>query len=572
MIHRERLLPVIALLLLSPAGFGEARAAGAGDRLATVNGEDITVEDLNRELAAFGAVFRKGGEEALPSPDGLLRRLIQNRLLEQEGYRIGADSLPAVRNQVRELRRHKGMMALLDSVSNGVAEPTEAELDSFTNVSNIMNRVSHILVTEKEEARALRESLETGVSFGDLAARHSLDSTSAKKMGDLGWAREGRFVPEFEEAVRSLEPGGTAGPVKTQFGWHLVRLVDRREENLGTSEEMRGAIKEAIMKDRVMFAVRSFTESVREKYGMVVDDSLLASLDYGSEDPKVQEYLRTSEDTLAHSPIGFLTVKGLTKSILYVYFHGLAGKPNANEVRDKMFEEYFSEALLSYEASVLGFLSRDDILRHARALERGLLREEVLRLILGVPFEPEEKEVEEFYSAHSEAFMPKPRIKVSSVLLADLSSAAAFREMVEKGAKLKWLSERAEGVVEVGPPSFSGWIEPSLFDETDAADMNVVGPVETEGGFVVGVVDAVERVSTPPLAECRHQVLREMRNRRNQELIKVALERLEGASETKIAPGAEEVIAERIRAWVPESGVGGGAETPASSANTGSGG
>lgn len=562
-------VPSLCLLLFI---FGASGAVAGSDRLATVNGEAITVEDLDREIASFAPQLRDAGPENLPEAGGILKRMIQNRLLEQEGYRIGADSLPLIRNQVLEFRRHKGMMALLDSVSATVSEPTEEELDSLTNVSNVMNLVSHILVAEEGEARALLDSLKVGSSFEELASRHSLDSVSAKKMGDLGWAREGRYVPEFEKALADLDAGGTGGPVKSEFGWHLIRLVERREENLGTSEEMREAIKKAIMKERVMYGIRSFTESVREKYGMEVNDSLLASLDYGAEDAEVQRYLRTSEDTLAHSPIGFLTVKGLTKSILYVYFHGLAGKPDAKQIRDQMFEEYFSEALLSYEASVLGFSSRKEIQGRARSLERGLLREEVLKLILDVPFEPEEKEVEEFYAAHAEEFKPKPRIKVSSVLIGDAPSAVEFREKLERGAKLKWLSERAKGVVEIDPPAFSGWLEPGVFGEKDAVDMNVVGPMQTEGGFVVGTVDAVERVQVPSLEECRRQVLRAMRNRRSQGTIQGALERLEAASEVEIAPGAEERIAERVRSWVPETKAEEGAPAPVSNANAGSGG
>lgn len=557
-------------LFIAAAPFvaGPARAVQPGDLLATVNGDSIIIADLDAEMGAYRAAVAKGGASTVPEAGAVLRRLVQNRLLEQEGYRIGADSMVVVRNQVKELIRHKGMMALLDSVSAGVPMPDSASIDSLVNVSNRMNRVSHILVKDESFARALQDSLRRGVSFEDLAARYSIDSTSAVKNGDLGWAREGLYVPEFEATIESLDVGETAGPVKTKFGWHLVRLADRRVENLGRSEEMTKAVTDALMQERVMGTVRVYIESLREKYGMVVNESLLTSLDYGSEAPDVQNYLRTSNDVLASSPIGRLTVSGLTKDILYVYFHGLAGKPDAAAVRDKMFEEYFAEALLSHEARVHGFGERAEIRRQAELLERNLLREQVLKLILDVPFDPSEDEVRALYEANQTLFTPKPRIKIQSAVLADEASAREFKANLEKGAKLKWLAERASGVIAVDPEEFSGWVEPSLFGEADALTAEYVGPIPAQGGFVVGVVDAVERVQTPPLDECRPAVLRELRRRRNQEMIGDALDRLEKASTVKIGPKAESMVAERIRSWVPEATSGTG--DPASPPDNGS--
>ena len=103
-------------------------AAEADDSqvLATVDGESITMADLNLTLAAIGNP--KGQSRTTLSPETVLRRLIQNRLLEQEGYRIQANERREVKTQVRELVEHKAMITLMDSVQASVKKPDPAPL------------------------------------------------------------------------------------------------------------------------------------------------------------------------------------------------------------------------------------------------------------------------------------------------------------------------------------------------------------------------------------------------------------------------------------------------------------
>ncbi len=86
---------------------------------------------------------------------------------------------------------------------------------------------AHILVKTESQARDLLNKVNTGESFGDLAKRFS-DCPSGKKGGDLGWFGRGQMVKEFEDACFSGEKGQTVGPVKTQFGYHLIKILEQR--------------------------------------------------------------------------------------------------------------------------------------------------------------------------------------------------------------------------------------------------------------------------------------------------------------------------------------------------------
>jgi peptidyl-prolyl cis-trans isomerase D len=95
----------------------------------------------------------------------------------------------------------------------------------------------------RAEAEALLERLRGGADFADLARQHSEDQGSAEKGGDLGWFPRGRMVPEFEEAVFSMEPGELAGPVRTNYGFHVIRLEEVREAGVQPLEDVRDQIR-----------------------------------------------------------------------------------------------------------------------------------------------------------------------------------------------------------------------------------------------------------------------------------------------------------------------------------------
>jgi len=86
---------------------------------------------------------------------------------------------------------------------------------------------SHILVATEKEAKDLLAKINAGKSFGDMAKQWS-KCPSGKKGGDLGWFGKGQMVPEFEKAAFEGEKGKIYGPVKTQFGWHLIKINDQK--------------------------------------------------------------------------------------------------------------------------------------------------------------------------------------------------------------------------------------------------------------------------------------------------------------------------------------------------------
>jgi parvulin-like peptidyl-prolyl isomerase len=97
-------------------------------------------------------------------------------------------------------------------------------------------RARHILVETEEEANEVTERLAAGEEFADLAAELSLDSGSAVDGGDLGFVPRGRFVDAFDEVVFTLSVGEISEPVQTQFGWHIIEVLEREERDLSAAD------------------------------------------------------------------------------------------------------------------------------------------------------------------------------------------------------------------------------------------------------------------------------------------------------------------------------------------------
>jgi len=107
-----------------------------------------------------------------------------------------------------------------------------------------MVRASHILVNDEETAKKLKQEIENGADFAEIAQQHSI-CPSKENGGDLGEFRKGVMVKEFEDAAFSLQVGQVSEPVKTQFGWHLIQVLDRRDYD-STEEFKRSRARQMI--------------------------------------------------------------------------------------------------------------------------------------------------------------------------------------------------------------------------------------------------------------------------------------------------------------------------------------
>lgn len=256
-------------------------------------GAQVTDRDVRAELQRVPPEARAAAVAKPSTMQAILKTLMVRRLLAQEAQTNGLTASPDIQallkiNEERVLSDAR--MLQIDAAG----EPDEAALDAYARNKYqaeakrfdvpAQTHARHILITgEGEESKAQAEKLlgeiKNGADFEALAKEHSQDPGSGKKGGDLGFFAEGRMVPEFDAALKELnKPGEVSAPVKTQFGWHLIQLVERRPAGKRPYEEVRADLhREA--RNRILSEKRVAKSSALLEGAEYKDEAIKAFVD-----------------------------------------------------------------------------------------------------------------------------------------------------------------------------------------------------------------------------------------------------------------------------------------------------
>jgi peptidyl-prolyl cis-trans isomerase C len=224
----HRLLAAAAALFLLLGG----SVANAEDKvIAKVNGKTITEADMRLAEAEIGSDL--GSLPPATRRRVLVEFLIENQLFADaaEGQKLASGAAFNERMQYwrrRSLRDSYFDTTVKDTVSDADARKFyDAQIGGKTGEEEV--RARHILVESKEKAREVFEKLAHGSDFAALAKEYSKDPGSKDQGGELGFFARGQMVPQFEEAAFKLQKGEVSEPFQSQFGWHIVRVDERRQ-------------------------------------------------------------------------------------------------------------------------------------------------------------------------------------------------------------------------------------------------------------------------------------------------------------------------------------------------------
>jgi len=261
----------LAIGLIS-AGCGKK---GTGDKvLANVSNKAITTKDFERRIARLPAYYRDIADK---NKKRFLDEYVMETIFYEEAVRKGIDRDREVKDILEEAKKKILITKLLKNevddkiqISDGeVTQFYEDHKDDFKTPE--LWRASHILVATEEEARAVQAELAGGASFEELARARSTDAT-ASRGGDVGYFRMGQLVPEFENACLKLKVGETSDIVRTQFGYHIIKLTDRKEPGVETLDRVRRAIEEELRKRKRADQFDLFMAGLKERYNVRVDE------------------------------------------------------------------------------------------------------------------------------------------------------------------------------------------------------------------------------------------------------------------------------------------------------------
>jgi len=242
--------------------------AAAAQNIAIVNGKAVPksrVDTLLQQAARSGQQLPPGADQQ--ARDQVVLREIFAQEAEKRGIAASADykaQMELARQSIliRELfEEYRKKNAVTDDAA-------KVEYDKFkAQASGTEYRARHILVEKEDEARGLIAQIKGGAKFEDLAKKHSKDPGSGERGGDLDFAKPDSYVPEFSQALIKLKAGEmTNEPVKSQFGFHIIKLEETREAQFPGFDEVKGQIKQRLEQAKLQEYQESLRKSAKTDY------------------------------------------------------------------------------------------------------------------------------------------------------------------------------------------------------------------------------------------------------------------------------------------------------------------
>ena len=264
MFPKKRSFVAPAILALAAFGTNSNPSFAQDDKVvAKVNGTTITEADMRFANAEIGAQLGDIPENV--KRRALAEYLIDNALFAEAAIaaKIAAD--PAFEEQMQYVRRRLLREQYFEKQLKGAISEADAKKIYDQRVAQLKseNEVAarHILVDNEEKAKEILAKIKAGGDFAALAKENSTDTGSKEQGGFLGYFGRGQMVPEFEKAAFTMIKGQVSEPVKTNFGWHIIKLEDRRRKPPPSFNE----VKETILNSLAVLKAQEVVGALRKK-------------------------------------------------------------------------------------------------------------------------------------------------------------------------------------------------------------------------------------------------------------------------------------------------------------------
>ena len=286
------------------------------DAIAIVNGDKISKEDYKEEMSFYGAML--ASRQNLKN--SIVQMMVQDKLIsdDMKANKIEVadkDVNEAFLNSVKQFGGQEQFDKMLDDYNMDVEKfkdtvrkdlmyqkhkewftkenpVTDEEIKEYyeDNKDEFAKRdASHILVEDEKTAKEIKEKLDNGEDFAKLAKEYSKDSANAENGGNLGTFSKGQMVKEFEDAVFNLKEGEISNPVKTQFGYHIIKL----NKVADSVEDNKEAIKNALTDKKYA----DYIKELNEKANVVTESTTAENEENDSEEADDTEKEEKTEDT-----------------------------------------------------------------------------------------------------------------------------------------------------------------------------------------------------------------------------------------------------------------------------------
>lgn len=244
--------------------------------LAVAAGHEITekeLQDLIRNYPPEQQIYMSSPQAKQQVLEQIIAFHLFHKMAEEEKITESKEYLEMIEKMKVELASHMAATSVVEGVKVDEAEEKkfyEENPDLFETKTQV--KAKHILVETEDSANEIAKEITEGLAFEEAAKKYST-CPSKEQGGDLGYFSKGQMVPEFEKAAFEGEAGALIGPVRTQFGYHLIRVEDKKEGAVASFEQVQEQIHQQLIQNKQKEAYDAKVKELEEKYGVERKDA-----------------------------------------------------------------------------------------------------------------------------------------------------------------------------------------------------------------------------------------------------------------------------------------------------------
>jgi parvulin-like peptidyl-prolyl isomerase len=535
---------ILIFLFIGAAGFVSDKDLPImnGKRtVATVNNEPITLDEFNQELATLPR--ERGGDQKAEKEktSGLLKRLINTRLVIQEARRMGLDELKELKERVDVFARQTLRDELIERQVKNI-KPDEKEVERLYREAIKEWKIKSILFEKEEDAKAMEDALKGGKGF-DETLKKSLSDKKGKGSEEGNFLKEKELLPEIAEAASKMKIGSTSSVVKIKTGFVIFKLEDVRfPEDPMVKEQVRMELlrqkqKEAFAKNEKALKAKS----------VKVNDPLLKSIDFEFKEQGFEKLLKDKRAVAEIKGEKPITVGEFAEYMKQQLYHGVeraVESKRLNKRKDQVLEEMLEKRVLRKEALRLGIDKTEGYKNKVKEYENSLIFGAFVQKAVVPDVKLNEEELKTYYDQHIKEFTYPEMMKIKSLVFSKREDAEKAIVNLRQGTDFQWLKTNAEGQVDKnmkGVLDFEG----NLLTTKDLPDLvqKAVSGVKSgdfrllanpENHFYVLSIQEVIPPRPQPYPEVREQIAKKIYNEKLTKSVEEYAEKLRALSDVKI--------------------------------------
>lgn len=484
-----------------------ALLAGCGKNdnptLAKVGGKEIKLMDFRDDYGNIRMQFNTAQEEFERKKD-MVDSMVVTQILIDAAYEKNIDKLEELSRVVLANRSRFLLDALYQDQIMKDSEPSDAEVKQFWNKLEYQVRASHILVDNIDTANMLVEKLKAGENFEKLAFDYSIDPSAKRNRGDMSYFLWGAMIDEFQEVAFAMAPGEISPPVKTRFGYHIIKVVDRATNDLRPEyDQAKDSLKAQLTNMNRQKKMISYIDEIKVKYNVRVDTSTCDYLLYKRTELYPPEFL----PQIPKNDFDLEQLDRNEKELVLATWDGgqislgeyfaLARNFPAQSRPD--FDKYDSlasfifrlktEEILAIESTRLGLDQKEYFKGKLNKFKEYTMAEIMKSDSIPQLPPPTEEEGRKYYDEHPEEFTEPMKIHVFEIMLSDEVKANSIKDKIKTLVQFK---EKAADLTErPGKRAVGGdlqYIErqwyPEIFDLAQKTPKGqIAGPVLNRGKY-----------------------------------------------------------------------------------------